>query len=102
MDIGQTVCVKRLSCAAVESIEGTDACIVRAAKLAGRGLVVVKRARPRQDLRFDLPVVGPKTFMVLAKVGAAAIGLEAGKTLILDKEKCLDMANRSKILVFAS
>jgi DUF1009 family protein len=101
LDIGQTVCVKRRSCVAVESIEGTDACILRAGKLAGPGICVVKRARPKQDLRFDLPVVGPKTFQMLAKARAAAIGLEAGKTLMLDKEKCLEIADRAKICVLA-
>jgi DUF1009 family protein len=101
LDIGQTVCVKRLSCVAVESIEGTDACIRRAGTLAGPGLVVVKRARPKQDLRFDLPVVGPKTFENLAKIKAAAILLEAGKTLVLEREKCLKIANKSKIAVLA-
>ncbi len=102
LDIGQTVCVKRLSCVAVESIEGTDACALRAAKLAGPGLVLVKRARPKQDLRFDLPVVGPKTFQVLAKIKAAAIGLETGKTLILDKEACLKIADRAGICVYSN
>lgn len=100
LDIGQTVCVKRRSCVAVESIEGTDDCILRAGKLAGPGLTVVKRARPRQDLRFDLPVVGPKTFEILSKVKAAAIGVEAGKTLFLEKERCIDLANRAGLTVF--
>jgi DUF1009 family protein len=102
LDIGQTVAVKRLSCVAVESIEGTDACIARAGKLGRDGVVVVKRARPKQDLRFDLPVVGPKTFLALAKIKAAAIGLEAGKTLMLDREKCLAIADRAGISVVAS
>jgi DUF1009 family protein len=99
LDIGQTVCVKRLSCAAVESIEGTDACILRAGKLAGAGISVIKRARPKQDLRFDLPVVGPKTFQMLAKVKAAAIGLEAGRTLMLEKEKCVQIADKAGISI---
>jgi hypothetical protein len=102
LDIGQTVCVKRLSCVAVESIEGTDACIARAGKLAGPGVVVVKRARPRQDLRFDLPVVGPQTFRMLAHIKAAALGLEAGKTLILEKEKCVKIAGQAKIVILVS
>jgi DUF1009 family protein len=101
LDIGQTVLVKGLSAVAVESIEGTDAAIARAGKLAGRGVVMVKRARPRQDLRFDLPVVGPATFAALAKIGAAALGLQAGKTLLLDREKSLALADQAKIVVFA-
>jgi DUF1009 family protein len=98
-DVGQTVVVKRQSCVAVESIEGTDACIARAAKLAGPGCVVVKLARPQQDLRFDLPVVGPQTFKVLAKAKAAALVLEAGKSLFLDKAACLDAAQRAGLAV---
>ncbi len=101
LDIGQTVAVKRTSCVAVESIEGTDACIARAGKLAGPGITVVKLAKPRQDLRFDLPVVGPRTFQALAKVQAKALGLEAGRTLFLEKERCLDLADQEGISVVA-
>jgi len=100
-DVGQTVVVKRQSCVAVESIEGTDACVLRSAKLAGAGCVVVKLARPKQDLRFDLPVVGPKTFNVLAKTGTAVLVLEAGKTLFLDKEACLETAAKAGLAVVA-
>jgi UDP-2,3-diacylglucosamine hydrolase len=95
------VAVKNQSCVAVESIEGTDDAILRAARLAGPGLVVVKLAKPRQDLRFDLPVVGPKTFQILARVKAGALGLEAGKTMILDKEACLRIADKHGICVVA-
>ena len=84
---------------AVESIEGTDACIARAAKLAGPGCVVIKLARPKQDLRFDIPVVGPKTFQVLAKAKVAALVLEAGKTLFLEKESCLETARKLGLVV---
>ena len=99
LDVGQTVVVKRQSCVAVESAEGTDACIQRAAKLAGPGCVVVKLARPKQDLRFDLPVVGAKTFAVLAKARAAALVIESGKALFLDKEGCLKRAAAAGMLV---
>jgi DUF1009 family protein len=102
LDVGQTVVVKRQSVVAVESIEGTDACIRRAAKLAGAGCTVVKLARPKQDLRFDLPVVGLKTFQVLAQAKAAALVLEAGKSLFLEKEKCLALAGKSKISVLTA
>lgn len=101
LDVGQTVVVKRQSCVAVESIEGTDACIRRAAKLAGPGCIVVKLPRPNQDLRFDLPVVGPRTFAVLARAKVTALVLEAGKTLFLEKEKCLDTAAKAGISVVA-
>ena len=99
LDIGQTVLVKDGSAVAVESIEGTDAAIARAGKLAGAGVVMVKHARPRQDLRFDLPVVGPGTFEALAKIKASAVGLQAGKTLFLEPEKCLALAKKAKIAV---
>jgi DUF1009 family protein len=101
LDVGQTVVVKRQSCVAVESIEGTDACVLRAGKLAGPGCVAVKLARPKQDLRFDIPVVGPKTFETLGKIKAAALVLEAGKTLLLEKERCLELAKKHKILLMA-
>jgi DUF1009 family protein len=101
-DVGQTVVVKRQSCVAVESIEGTDACIERAAKLAGPGCVVVKLARPKQDLRFDLPVVGPKTFAVLAKAKAAALVLEPGRSLFLEKERCLALAKKAGLAVLSA
>jgi DUF1009 family protein len=99
LDVGQTVVVKRQSCVAVESIEGTDACIARAAKLAGAGCVVIKLARPKQDMRFDIPVVGPKTFEVLAKAKAAALVLQAGKTLFLEKDRCLHLAKKGSLYV---
>jgi DUF1009 family protein len=101
MDIGQTVVVKRQSCVAVESIEGTDAVIERGGQLGGPGLTVVKLAKPGQDLRFDLPVVGPDTFRMLARVKAGALGLEAGKTLFLEKEKCLRLADQARMAVVA-
>jgi UDP-2,3-diacylglucosamine hydrolase len=102
LDVGQTVVVKRQSVVAVESIEGTDACIQRAAKLAGSGCTVIKLARPKQDLRFDLPVVGPKTFQVLARAKAASIVLEAGKTLFLEKEACLKTSVQNHLSVQAT
>jgi DUF1009 family protein len=101
LDIGQTVVVKSQSCVAVESAEGTDACILRAGKLGKEGCVVVKLARPKQDLRFDLPVVGLKTFKILVKVRAAALVLDAGKTLFLDMDECLAVAARAKMSVLA-
>jgi DUF1009 family protein len=101
LDVGQTVVFKRQSVVAVESIEGTDACIERAFKLAGPGCVVIKLARPKQDLRFDLPVVGPKTFQVLAKAKASALVLEPGKSLFLERERCEALAATAKLSVLA-
>jgi hypothetical protein len=85
LDVGQTVIVKDGAVLAVEAIEGTDAAIRRAAAF-GPGATVVKVARPRQDPRFDLPTVGPETIAVLAEARAAALAIEAGATLVLERE----------------
>jgi DUF1009 family protein len=100
-DVGQTVVVRKQSCVAVESIEGTDACIQRAASLAKFNFTVVKLARPQQDLRFDIPVVGLKTFQTAIKAKAAAMVVQAGKTLFLDKDACLALADKAKLSVLA-
>jgi len=105
-DIGQTVVVQDGAVVAVEAMEGTDAAIERAAGLArvhGRkpSLTVVKVAKPRQDWRFDLPVVGLDTIAVLERCGAAALALEAGKTLVFDEDKFIKEADRLGISVSA-
>ncbi|MCX7698301.1 MAG: UDP-2,3-diacylglucosamine diphosphatase LpxI [Candidatus Goldbacteria bacterium] len=99
-DIGQTVVIKNKVVISVEAIEGTDECIKRGAKLAGAGFVVVKVARPNQDMRFDIPVIGIKTIKILKKYNAAGIAIEAGKTFLLDKEKLLRIANKNKIFIY--
>ncbi len=99
LDIGQTVCVKDRAVVAVEAMEGTDRAIERAAAIAGPGLVVAKVSRPGQDMRFDLPVAGPRTLDVLATAGAAAFVLEAGRTLLLDPASLAERARRSKIIL---
>lgn len=86
LDIGQTVVVKDRAVVAVEAMEGTDECIRRGAIICGPGAVVVKMARPKQDPRFDLPAVGPRTVRILAEVRAAVLGVESGQTLILERE----------------
>lgn len=83
-DVGQTVVVKRGVVLAVEAVEGTDEAIRRAGKLGGPGAVVVKRAKPGQDLRFDLPAAGPVTLEVMREAGAKVLAVEAGKTVLLD------------------
>jgi len=83
-DVGQTVVVKGGVVLAVEAIEGTDECIRRAGRFGGPGAVVVKRCKPQQDLRFDLPAVGPVTLEVMREAGAKVLALEAGKTIVLD------------------
>ncbi len=97
LDVGQTACVKGLSVVALEAVEGTDACIRRAAALAGDGLTVVKVAKPQQDMRFDVPLVGPKTFDVLVEVKAATLAIEAGRTLVLDADALARRADAAGI-----
>jgi hypothetical protein len=99
-DIGQSVAVRDGVVAAVEAVEGTDAALRRAAALVGAGLVVAKAAKPGQDLRFDRPAIGPHTIELLAEIGAAVIGLEAGTTLILERDRTLEMACARKICVY--
>jgi DUF1009 family protein len=86
LEIGQTVIIKKGIIVAVEGVEGTDACISRAGKLAGKGCIVLKAARTRQDMRYDVPVVGLDTLKVLRKAKCSVLGIEKSKTLILDKE----------------
>ncbi len=97
LDIGQTVCVKQRSVVAAEAMEGTDAVIERAGAIAGRGVVVVKVSRPGADMRFDVPVVGRTTMERLAAIRAAALVLEAGRTLLLDEAEAVRLAARWRI-----
>ncbi|MBE2250197.1 MAG: UDP-2,3-diacylglucosamine diphosphatase LpxI [Myxococcus sp.] len=98
-DVGQTVMVKDGAVLAVEAVEGTDEAIRRGGRYGGRGAVVVKRAKPGQDLRFDLPAVGPTTLEVMREVGASALVVEAGKTVLLDKAQLFKWAERLNIAV---
>src|SRR5260370_5393025 len=110
-DIGQTVVVAESTCVAVEAMEGTDATIERAghimASLRGdastlsRALTAVKIAKPNQDMRFDVPVIGVKTIEVMHSSGATCLALDASKCLLLDGEKILDAANAAGIAVAA-
>jgi len=84
LDIGQTIVVKDRAVVAVEAMEGTDATIARAGQLAGAGAVVVKVAKPKQDMRFDVPVVGVPTIAAMRAAGATALSVDAGKTLLID------------------
>lgn len=99
VDIGQTVVVKKLSVVAVEAMEGSDAAITRGCSITGGGAVVVKMSKPRQDMRFDVPVMGLKTMDNLAAGKAAAVAVEAGKTILLDREEFLRRADAAKISV---
>lgn len=93
LDIGQTVVVKGRVIVAVEALEGTDAAIRRAHELAGAGLVVVKTAAPDQDRRFDLPIIGQETLTVMAACGVACLAVEAGATLLLDRDALVRSAD---------
>jgi hypothetical protein len=110
-DLGQTVVIAETACVAVEAMEGTDATIERAGRIMGslhgdasmlsRALTVVKIAKPNQDMRFDVPVIGVKTIEVMQAAGATCLALDAGKCLLLDGEKILDAANVAGIAVVA-
>jgi UDP-2,3-diacylglucosamine hydrolase len=99
LDLGQTVCVKDKAVVAVEAMEGTDACIRRAGDVCGGGFTIVKVAKPKQDLRFDVPVIGEQTVQTMKDAQAAALAVEAGKTLFFDKEKFLADADRAGLIV---
>ena len=99
LDIGQCVVVKDRVVVAVEAVEGTDEAIRRGGALARKGAVVVKRSKLQQDLRFDLPAVGPKTIEVMQEVKASVLAVEAEKTIFLDREEMMAHANRAGIAI---
>ncbi len=100
LDIGQSVAVKELAIIAVEAMEGTDAMIRRAGELCRTGRwTLVKVARPRQDMRFDVPTIGPETIRNLRNAGCTCLVVEAGKTLIVDKPVTLALADKLGIAV---
>lgn len=101
IDIGQTLVVKNGSIVAVEALEGTDAAIRRGGKLANGGIVVIKVSKPNQDMRFDIPVVGPRTIKNLYRVKGRCLAIEAGKTLMIDRDICIRMADRKRISIVA-
>lgn len=101
LDLGQTIVVRSRACVAVEAMEGTDATVRRAGTLAKGRLTVVKVAKPNQDMRFDVPVVGVPTVETMAEAGATCLCITAGKTLIFDREEMLALANRRRIAVVA-
>ena len=96
MDIGQTIAVKARAVVAVEAMEGTDATIARAGELAGHGVRIIKVAKPNQDMRFDVPVIGSATIHAMRLAGATALSIDAGKTLIMDGE-VVSLANEAGI-----
>ena len=101
LDIGQTVVVKNRAVMALEAIEGTDAAIERGGKLANGGAVIAKVSKPQQDNRFDVPTVGYRTVEQMVKVGASALAIEAGKTLLVDRKQMIDLADANGIAIVA-
>ncbi|MCX5680376.1 MAG: UDP-2,3-diacylglucosamine diphosphatase LpxI [Candidatus Omnitrophica bacterium] len=98
-DIGQTIAVKDRTIIAVEAAEGTDETISRAGKLVKDGFVVIKVARPYQDMRFDIPLVGPDTLSSIERAGGTVLALESGKTLLIEKEELIKRADANDISV---
>ena len=102
LDLGQTVVVRDRACVAVEAMEGTDETIERAARIAGgQKLVVVKVSKPRQDMRFDVPVVGGKTIEVMRRANATALAIDAGRTLLFDRDALIRAADEANIAMQA-
>jgi UDP-2,3-diacylglucosamine hydrolase len=102
LDLGQTIVVRASACVAIEAMEGTDATIRRAGELARGKLTVVKVAKPNQDMRFDVPVVGVPTIETMIASGATCLSITPEKTLIFDKEKMFKLANDNKICIVSA
>lgn len=99
LDIGQTIVVKDRAVVAVEAMEGTDAVIARAGRLAGSGATVVKVAKPNQDMRFDVPVVGVSTVEAMRAAGMGVLSVDAGRTLVIDGDRVFEAANDAGIAI---
>jgi len=101
LDIGQSVVVMNQAAIAIEAIEGTDACIKRAGELSRIGFTVVKVAKPQQDMRFDVPTVGVGTIESIHAAGGKVLAIEADRTIVVDQDKTIELANRYGIVVVA-
>jgi DUF1009 family protein len=102
LDLGQTVVIRDRACVAVEAMEGTDETIERAARMAGDAtLVLVKVSKPRQDMRFDVPVIGLKTVEVMQRCRVTALAMDAGRTLLFDRARVLEAADAAGIAIEA-
>jgi len=99
LDVGQTVVVRGAAVLALEAVEGTDEAVARGCALGEPGASVVKVAKPKQDMRFDVPTIGPTTLRALAEGGALALAVEAGKTVVLDRQQVLRLADEHGIAV---
>lgn len=102
LDLGQTVVVRSKACVAIEAMEGTDATIRRAGELAKGKLTVVKVAKPEQDMRFDVPVIGVPTIETMIAAGAACLSVTANKTLIFERDKMIALADKNKFAIVGS
>jgi DUF1009 family protein len=102
IDVGQTVVVKDKAIVAIEAMEGTDKTIRRGGEIAREGAVVVKMSKPDQDLRFDVPVIGPGTIKQMQKSRCACLAVEAGKTIIIDRDITVKMANKAGICIVSA
>ena len=101
LDVGQTVIVKNGTVVAVEAFEGTNETITRGGALAREGAVMIKVAKPNQDMRFDVPVIGVETIRIADQAKLRVIAVEAGKTLLLERDAAVDLANRSRMSIIA-
>ncbi|MBI4708202.1 MAG: UDP-2,3-diacylglucosamine diphosphatase LpxI [Candidatus Omnitrophica bacterium] len=101
LDIGQTVAVKSKAIIAVEALEGTDNLIKRSGKISRGGITIVKVSKPKQDMRFDVPVVGLNTIKNLIRIGAQCLAIEADKTLFIDKKESLALADKKGLIIVA-
>ncbi len=101
LDIGQAIAVKGAAVVAVEAMEGTDEMIARAGRLAGPGARIVKVAKPNQDMRFDVPVIGVATVDAMRAAEATALSIDAGRTLVFDRPAVTDAADRAGIAIVA-
>lgn len=99
LDVGQTIAVKHKAVVAVEAMEGTDEVIGRAGHLAGPGVRIVKVAKPKQDMRFDVPVIGLATIQAMRVAGASALSIDAGKTLMFDRDALIASADEAGITI---
>ena len=102
LDLGQTIVVRAKACVAIEAMEGTDATIRRAGELAKGKVTVVKLAKPDQDMRFDVPVIGVPTIETMIAAGATCLSITAGKTLIFDRDDVIKLANKNKITIIGN
>jgi hypothetical protein len=100
MDLGQTAVVKGRAAVALEAMEGTDEVIRRAGRIAGPGTTVVKVSKPKQDMRFDVPVVGEGTLQAMREAGAGVLAVDAGRTLLIDRAAFLARADAERVAIF--